>query len=239
MYRVAICDDHQEAILDIQMRIDNYIKKYRVPIIETNFINPHALLANIDDGFYYDLIFIDIEMPINGITIIREIRRKMPVCLIVIVSSHRQYAISAIELEIFRYLVKGYLDETFEVCLEAAFKRIDISIRENYYILSTRKHIKLSCKDIIYCYKDSKMSVFVTKTGEIKERKTLQNVLKDLIQICDYFIMIERGYIVNLHFVNRLEKNELFLDDGSSFTIGITFLDDVKRKINNFWRKQL
>lgn len=160
-------------------------------------------------------------------------------CLIVIVSAYQQYAIGAIELEVFRYLVKDQLDANFDRCMEAAEKRLRSKAADYYIISSDRKKEKIFCSDIIYCDKDGKMSILHTRRGEVRERKTLQTLLNDLQKICNYFIIIERGYIVNMNCVTNIVKNNIILEQDLVLPIGVTYLADVRKKMNEFWRNQL
>ena len=175
----------------------------------------------------------------DGLQAIRAMKEKCADVLILIVSCYQQYTISAMELDVFRYLVKGQLEPSFDDYLEAALRRVDLKRHENYFILSARKQIKITCRDIIYCYKEAKMSVIVTKSEQIRERKPLQSLLGDLQTNCDYFAMIERGYIVNLYYVEKLEKNVIYLENNIRLPVGFTYGDEVKRQLNTFWRKRL
>lgn len=240
MYKIAICDDQPESIKEIQKRIANYVQKNGGSISDHSYMDAKILLEDLGDGLYYDIIFMDIEMPeMNGLQVTRHIKNKCPDCLIIMVTSYQKYAIQAIEAEVFRYLVKGHLDTMFDVYLEAALKRTALNNTENYFILSARKQIKISCRDIVYCYKEPKMSVMVLKSEVIRERKSLQNLYRDLQKICDYFVMAERGYIINLYYVEKLEKNEIVLENQKNIPIGITYSEEVKTKLNDFWRKYL
>ncbi len=159
--------------------------------------------------------------------------------LVVILTSYTQYAIDAIELEVFRYLVKQEMEGCFEIYLNAAIRRIRKEEEKYYFIISPRKKIRISCNDIIYCYKDEKMSVLVTKTGEVRERKTINRLLKDLCAVCDYFMMTERGYFINMYYAEKIQKNMIYLENNIRVPIGVTYMNDVRKGLSDFWRNRL
>lgn len=239
MYQIAICDDQQSSIDELKRNLKYYREKHDTDILETPYQNPDGLLQDIEQGMHFDIIFLDIEMPmINGLEVIRELAAMHVDSVIIIVSAHLQYSIEAIELKVFRYLLKGCGEEMFERYLTAALKEIDTA-RENKYMISTvRKKMLINCEDIIYCYKESKMSVMVTRNETIKERKALNRLLADLLEICDYFVMVERGYIVNMHYIEKICGNKICLKNGQTIPIGSTYDREVKRALNEFWRKR-
>lgn len=240
MYRIAVCDDQPEIIGKFQELCDVYQRKYKIELSVYAYINPNMLVADLEEGVYYDIFFIDIEMPQkNGLSVITDIKNIHPDAMVIILTSYTQYAIDAIELEVFRYLVKQEMEGSFETYLNAAIKRIQKGEEKYYFIISPRRKIKISCNDIIYCYKEEKMSVLVTKLEEVRERKSLKRVLKDLGAVCDYFIMTERGYLLNMYYVEKIQKNMICMADGIKIPIGVTYMNHVRKSLSDFWRKRL
>ena len=124
--------------------------------------------------------------------------------------------------------------------MEAALKKINSDNQKHYFITSARKRIKIPCKDIMYCHKESKMSVFVTNSGElIRERRALQEVYEGLQRIDDSFIMVERSYLVNMHYIETMRQNELLLENNMILPVGRTYVDDVRKTLTDFWRKRI
>lgn len=92
----------------------------------------------------------------------------------------------------------------------------------------------------MYCHKESKMSVFVTNSGElIRERRALQEVYEGLQRIDDSFIMVERSYLVNMHYIETMRQNELLLENNMILPVGRTYVDDVRKTLTDFWRKRI
>lgn len=240
MYKIAICDNQEIHRREIYKKVMSYAEKCSILLTCHLYQNSAMLIADIEEKYYFDIIFIDIEMPrINGLEAIKKINKMLPLCLKVIVSSYTKYAIDAINLDVFRYLVKGYMDSTIVPCLDAAFNRLSVSNKKNYLIVSAKKYCKICCDGILYCYKNVKSSILITKNGQIKERKTLQNLLRDLNSIQDCFIQIERSHIVNLYYIEKFHKNEIYLSDETVLPVGGAYSDSVKYKLDLFWRKQM
>lgn len=240
MYQVAICDDHPDVLERFSAMLRGYITTHQLEMKYTTYLNPKMLIADMEEGLHYDIIYIDVEMPeLNGIDAIKEIKKIQTTCLIIILSSYTEYAVDAVNLEVFRYLVKGRTEDLFDLSMDAALKRIEIHDEGYYYISTPRKHIKIALSDILYCYKSSKMCVLVTEKEHYRERKTLHQLLADLNRVQESFVMIERGFIVNIRYINRIDKNELILDNQECFPIGHTYLKSVKQRMTGYWRKRL
>ena len=116
MYQIAICDDQQSSIDELVRNLNYYREKHNTDILEIPYQNPDGLLHDIERGIHFDIIFLDIEMPmINGLEVMRELAGAQVDSIIIIVSSHLQYSIEAIELKVFRYLMKGCEEEMNDI----------------------------------------------------------------------------------------------------------------------------
>ena len=242
MYKIAVCDDDEIIIQNLHKLCQNYEDVHNTKLILSEYTNPNKLISDLEDGKQFDIFFIDIEMPqMNGLDVIRIIKSLYPEGLVVVFTSYAHYAIEAIELEIFRYMVKNKLQDNFDAYLTAAINRISIWKDESYYINSPRKKTRIFCRDIIYCYKDKKTknTVFVTRTGEIRERRSLKYVWNDLKRISDAFVIAERGCLVNMFYVVGISKNQLLLENNIEVTIGVTCMENLKNELKRFWRKRI
>lgn len=240
MYKVAICDDDPDVLKRLSIMIQKYIAEHDLAMVYRTYLNPKMLIADMEEDGHYDIIYIDVEMPqLNGIDAIRKIKKLQPFCLIIILSSYTEYGVEAVNLEVFRYLVKGKTEDLFYLSLDAALKRVEVDDEDCYCIVTPRKHIKIALRDILYCYKNAKMCVLVTEKGHYCERKTLQQLLIDLNKLQESFVMIERGFIVNIRYINRIDKKELVLDNQQRLPIGSTYLNHVKQQLDSYWRKRL
>ena len=76
MTKVAFCDDDLSVIETISMLINQYRVKRNLEIEYAAFQSPLELLAEIEKGMRYDVLFLDVVMPgENGIEVAKEIRQ--------------------------------------------------------------------------------------------------------------------------------------------------------------------
>lgn len=96
--------------------------------------NGEFLLADIQEGAYFDLILLDIEMPHkNGMEIAPQIKQCLSNTLIVFVTSHLKYAIDSFALSIFRYVPKQDLQVRLEQALDNKKNMDSESFEAMYY----------------------------------------------------------------------------------------------------------
>lgn len=107
---------------------------------------------------------------------------------------------------------------------------------KQYRIMRTEAgKVKIYYKDIILIYKlkGGKYVCFVTMSGEYRERTTIQKVYEELESKA--FLMIERGYIVNVRHISKLCGDTVYLENDYQVKISRGKLSEVKRKINCYW----
>lgn len=163
--------------------------------------------------------------------------------LIIFITSHTQYAVKAYELSVFRYIPKSEMETCLPLALKDASRILKQSSSDTYIIESARRIQKLSAEDIIYVYKQQKYSVIAAKGAEIPVRKPLAQVLEELNTLTaggtGSFLMVERGYIVNLFHVEKLEDEQIYLDNGSVLPVSRNRLKETREAITRYWRKML
>lgn len=205
----------------------------------TSYTNADNLIFDMQEDTYYDLIFLDIEMePMNGMTAAANIRQIDPGCLLIFLTSYLQYAIDAFQFSAFRFIPKALLNERFETDLAAALKEIR-SRSDHYYIHQTHKSLeKIYYDDILYIKKEGKNSVlFLQNQRKVKIRKSLSDLFKELHS--NVFIFTDRGCIVNMAHIMKIENDLLSLRNGENLYISKSNMKVVKSKAALFWSEKI
>lgn len=239
MIRIAVCDDEQCFVEQIYTILSVQAKEISSALHISTYMDSGQLLYDVEDGAHFDLLFLDIEMPgTDGMSLAGAIRRSLPLALIVFITSHTKYAVKAFELSVFRYIPKPELAACLPLALKDACRILKQSSSDTYIIESARRIQKIAVEDIIYVYKQQKYSVIAAKAVEIPVRKPLAQVLEELDHTGS-FLMVERGYIVNLFHVEKLEGEQIYLDNGSVLPVSRNRLKETREAITRYWRKML
>jgi len=233
--KIAICDDEEKAVALHERIVKVCLQSQGIGYEITTYTQSRNLLCDItDDGFFYDLILLDIEMPgISGMEIPQQIKNFLPNVRIIFVTSHTEYAIDAFELSIFRYVPKNNLEVKLTAAVTDAAKLIELEAGQEYTIQTTNRMEKIPYKDIFYIQRDGKNASIVSSAGTAKVRKSLQQVFDELST--PEFIFIDRGCIVNIIQIMKISDGMAVLKNGEQLPISRSHLQEVKQKINQFW----
>ncbi len=238
MIKIAICDDEQALASANRKLTEQYMKDSQEPAILEEYSSGEFLLADIQEGAYFDLILLDIEMPRkSGMEITPQIKQYLPNVLIVFITSHLKYAIDSFALSIFRYIPKQELKPRLEQALHDALHYIKLEQNDVYTIQTQTRLEKILLKDILYIEKSGKNALIVTFYNQTKVRKSLSQVYEEINR--DEFIYIDRGCIVNIIHVMQIKNGEAVLKNGEAKAVSRSHVQPVKEKIAAFWGKEL
>lgn len=110
---------------------------------------------------------------------------------------------------------------------------------QQYRITGNSSHQeKVYYGDILVISKEKagKYVQFVTKNQTYRERTSLEAVIRKLDE--SRFIQAERGILVNVEHIQKLDGAEICLDDGERIKISRIRLNRVKQQMNLYWRRE-
>lgn len=235
MLNVTIIDDNKDVLSIIQSIVQKNLPE---PSRIFAYSDPEAFLYDLNKSNQSDIYFLDIEMPhYNGLDLAKTIRQLSDNTYIIFLTSHPEYALKGYDLEIKAdyYILKSQMQEQLPAIIQHMLDRIS---NKHYYIIKNTFHfIKLDLDDVYYIHKSSKNAVIYTKHGIYEERKSLEQLLKDM----DFpdLITTDRSTIVNIQHVKYIETNQLFLEDGTEITISRSRIKKVKEAIAEYWSEHI
>ncbi|MDF2869558.1 MAG: natR 2 [Anaerocolumna sp.] len=234
MIRIAVVDDNSVYINEIKDIIVRYYNEKNIAIKLQCYDKSELLLFDLGEEIKYDVYILDIEMPnFNGIQLAEKIRRDDQTSPIIFITSHLKYSLIGYEYNVFRYIPKSMISLKLVAALDDLVPTFD-NIDDKFYLISnSSRYEKVSFNEIYYIYKDGKNSMMVCNDKTSRVRKSLKDVFVELDQ--ERFLFIERGYIVNISHVIKLEANDVYMRDGEILHVGRLYAQDVKLKIFTYW----
>lgn len=238
MLRVAICDD-EKILMEIEEIAGRFFRLNCIDNKITIYQSSENLQYDLQDGIVYDLFLLDIEMPeIHGMELAKEICERIPSAKIIFITSHPEYAITAYEYSVFRYIQKTMLHEKLFLALEDYYKLYALEKNE-YYMIEIKNYLeKIPYRSIFYILKEGKYSVLYLE-GErtVSVRKPLKQVFEELGQ--EYFYFADRGCIINLANVVGMDTGKILFPEQQNVTINKTNWIEFKESLLSFWGKQI
>ena len=121
MTKVAFCDDDLSILNEINVLLDKYRVERNRDIRYAAFQSPLELLAEIEKGMRFDILFLDVIMPgENGIEVAREIRKFDTNVKIVFLTSSEEFAVQSYTVGAYFYQLKPIWEESFYRLMDEA-----------------------------------------------------------------------------------------------------------------------
>lgn len=231
-YNIAICDDELIYREHMKKIINTYAEVHRLHFAVQVFENGNALLEQ--DSSVFDVIFLDIEMGIlNGIDVAKEIKVKSPDVLVVFITNHEGYAIEAFQARAFHYIKKPMDLSSFTEVMALVFKSLEAHDEEQVFIVKRHQNmLKIPIREILYFEKQRNKIAVVTLTEVFEIYETMKGLLPELSSKA--FVQCHQGYVVSLMKIDRIEKGEIVMANGSKIPISKANLKEVKERYMSY-----
>jgi len=161
-----------------------------------------------------DLLFLDIKMPdISGLDFLKSLSQPP---MVVFTTAYAEHAVTSFELDAIDYLLKPFSLSRFLKACNKVHEQIQLRSPREFaepviFVKSGYDQIRLSLKDILFLESAGNYMQFITASGKVLSRLTMQEAL-DLLP-GQQFYRVHRSYIVNRYRVDRVEKTQLWLGD--------------------------
>ena len=177
----------------------------------------------------YDVLLLDIEMKkMDGVTLARMIRKSNKSVQILFITGYSQYIAEGYDVEALHYLMKPIKEEKMFDVLDRAVTKL-IQNEKHLLLKLSDEMIKIPLHEIIYIdVNRNYVTIHANKDYTLK--KTLGEIEKELDE---KFFRIGRSAIVNLKYITRITKTEVFLSNGFSLPLPRGIYDALNRAIIN------
>jgi DNA-binding LytR/AlgR family response regulator len=230
MVRCIIIDDNDIALLatkQIASKID------QLEIVETFNNSVQALTYLSSNSNNIDIVFLDIEMPeINGMEFIAALDDPKPI--IILTTSHTQFALEAFENNVLDYLVKPITLTRFIKAFNKAQNILERHKLENIdndtiFIKKGNIIVKVNKSDILWI---EGLGDYVTLNTQ-KEKFVVHSTMHAIEQkfASGDFIRVHRSFIIRIDKINNIEDNCISYFD-KFIPIGKTYKESVYKRLN-------
>ena len=213
--KIAICDDDWHMQQTLRLLIDEIYQD--LDMLVDGFTSGEALLAAVQKQSQpYQLILLDIEMRgIDGIETAKRLRKLLPDCYLIFITSHDEFAVTGYEVAAFRYLVKPVQPEKLTEAISAV--RAELSDHITLHVEDGPVEALLRVKDIYYIEAQDKRVRVVLKDTAFSDRRGIDEIERALAG--EDFFRVHRSYLINFRYVARLDKNEILLVSGEQIPL--------------------
>lgn len=235
MIRVLIIDDEKEMLELIKNRISN-IQEIKGKIEIDTYCSAENALQSLRDGEHAEIILSDIELNgMNGIQFGKYVKKEFPDSHLIFLTAYSEFAAESYIISAYQYILKADIDIRLRDILIDLVKKINTEEDKYRIIKNSNGLMQFKLNEIIYIrkIKATKYVELITTHGVYRERISLEKIMEELGR--EEFVLIERGYIVNIRYIVRLKGNEVYLKNGDTIVVSRARIMELKNKIHVCW----
>lgn len=225
--KIAICDDSQADRNYIQDLTGRWLNQRRIDASISPFSSAENFLFQYQEEKDFDILLLDIEMgDMDGVSLAKKLRKDNEAMQIVFVTGYSDYIAEGYEVEALHYLMKPVKEEKLMEVLDRAIEKL----AKNEKILTLEaggEMVRIPVYQIAYLdVQGNYVTIHAKQDYTIK--RTLSQVAAELD---DRFYKVGRSAVVNLTYISRVTKTDIYLKDGSQIPLPRGAYEGVNRAI--------
>lgn len=239
--KAILIDDELNSLENLQHKLNDFCPDINV----VAYTQKPEEVKGLVNQFHPDVLFLDIEMPrMNGFRLLEELNESG--CEIIFTTAYNHYAIDAIKISAFDYLVKPIAIKELQESVDRLLKKHTHSNKEKSDVLkqslsadksqedkigiSTSDGIEfIQIKNIIRIESSSNYSkLYLTDTKSIVVPKLLREFEEMLLPY--HFFRVHNSHLINLTYIkkyNRGDGGQIIMQNGDA-------IDVARRKKDEF-----
>lgn len=230
--KIAICDDNNMELSQISKIVEEFIdtRLSEHSITYSAFQNGTDLLVAIENGQVFDILVLDVVMPlINGIQLADEIRNKNTVSKIIFLTSSPEYAVDSYSVDAFYYLLKPIKKESLIPLLKKASSDIFDKVEKHIIVKCGTGLSKIFLNKLQYAEVMGRTICFHMRNGEVLESFRTMVQLEAELLTDKRFMKPHRSYIVNMDCIKNLSPEGITTITGAFIPISRNVYKEVKQ----------
>ncbi len=239
MINVGICDDDLNFCVSFEKMINQISNELNIKIDIDIYQSGERLNEQLQKGYHYDLLFLDIELQsIKGMTIGETVREvdKYDNTYIFYVSSKSQYALQLFKTRPLDFLIKPIDYRSLKKAMQFFY---DLYSKENlcFEFSYKKQFFKIPYESILYFESVDKKIVIHLVDGSTREfYEKLHNVE---LSVNRFFVLIHQSYLVNYLKIISLTYENVELINGEKLNISQSKRNEVRRKFLELRKKDI
>lgn len=202
MVRIAIVEDDPSDMAQLMECLRRYEAEQKETFSVKSFFTPADFFNTYGPG--YDLIFMDIELPLtNGMEVARQLREIDSVVTLVFITNMEQYAVNGYEVDAIDFVVKPINYFRFSSMMRRAMRHIARRAEKEILVQSGGSIIRLRASQIFYIAIRDHLLIYYTDQGKFESWGKMADVETDLFP--HGFVRCSSSHLVNLRYVTSVE----------------------------------
>lgn len=234
--KIAICDDEVAQLQSVKEDVEIWCKNHLSSFTILTFQSAEQLWMSMENSEQIDIYLLDIQMEgMNGMELAQKIRSTNEHSVILFISGVSDYVYDGFNVKALNYLLKPVKQEHLFASLH---KAVEMLCEEEKVICLTigKETRRLSLDKIIYIESFAHYVDIHYGSESLHCKMNLSQLEKQLPP--DLFMQAHRSFIVNVIYVNGIQKKELRLKNGQSIPIARGRWEEVNEKFITFHKQR-
>ena len=229
---IALIDDETAILEDVRKCVENEI----VPQDEVNlftYTRAKDFLQETELGQEFDILVSDIDMlDMGGLELGKRLHEKGGGPYLVFLTAYLEYAAESYIIEAYQYILKEDMEKRLPPLLRQLIDRVKKEKKQFRMVGTPTSKVIVYYRDMLYMEKEkgSKYICYITEHGIYKERISLNQLSQELAS--DEFILVERGYIINVSHIASMKDGMVHMDNGARIFVNRISFKKIKEQIS-------
>lgn len=212
MIRIAVVEDDASYAAKMAEYLERYQAEQSLKFQLTFFTDGMDIVKNYRHN--WDIIFLDIEMPLlDGMSAAKHIRKFDNVVQIIFITNMAQYALQGYEVNALDYVLKPLSYYSFALKMQKALRLLQPQAEKSLILTRDGSLERVMAAEIFYIEVYNHQLRYFTKLGEFsatgsKSLKELESELRDA-----HFVRCNSCYLVNLQHIKSVREGYAYVND--------------------------
>ena len=214
---IAIVDDWEADLRETQRTVEHCLRSLGLSMDVVLFRSGEAFLEQYRPGAYQILI-LDIFMKrITGMDVAKRVRAEGDPCKILFLTTSDDFAVESYDVGASYYLLKPLSEEKLLRGLTICLKGLEQD-RKFLRVVSGRMTVEIPYSSIYYGEAYRNAIELHLESGTVKTYMTFQ-YLWEILREDPRFLNCNKGYLVNMDYIERVEEQEFILKNQAAIPI--------------------
>ena len=205
MIKMAFCDDDLSILNQLSVLVNRYRVDRNQEIDYTAFQSPLELLAEIERGARYDILFLDVLMPgETGIDTAAEIRNYDSNVKIIFLTSSAEFAVQSYTVGAYFYQLKPIWEDSFFRLMDSVSAACEKEQGESLILRCKTGITRIELCKLEYCEVIHRTLLIHLTSGKVLESIGTMDDLCLKLEPRGGFLRPHRSYLINLDYIQSL-----------------------------------
>jgi DNA-binding LytR/AlgR family response regulator len=221
MLQIAVCDDNIDELSNLVQLINVYRESKNFSCEYTAFSSGLELISALEKGKRFDIYCLDIIMQgYTGIDVAKEVRGFDKIAQILFFTSSPEFALESYCVKAVNYVLKPITKEKLFFTMDEVIEQIKAEKETDTVIVKSNEGIqKIVISNLVFAQVIGRNVLYHLRSGKVIECKDSFSSVCDNLLKFGCFVKTHRSYIVNMQYVDAIEKQQIILQ--TLFTVPV------------------